>query len=195
MPRPTVALVPDITTLIMDDHAWFRRQFAALDALQAATPVDTDAVRGLWQPLADRLDVHALAEEAIFYPQLLTVGEDPREETLDAIGDHNEIRDGVHDAARHPIASAAWWDAVGRARAANDEHMAEEEREGLANFRLHAAAGLRDALGERFAAFLESHPTTRGLDTSDKDPEEYVQDAGPPGRADGSLGIGSLKGR
>ncbi len=57
----------------------------------------------MWDPLAARLDVHAIAEEEIFYPELLRVGEDPEDETLDAIGDHNDIRDGVHEAARHPL--------------------------------------------------------------------------------------------
>lgn len=189
-------IVPDITALIMDDHAWFRRQFARLDELQAQQPLDPDAVAQVWDPLAARLDVHAIAEERIFYPQLLKVGEDPQDETLDAIGDHNDIRDGVHDAARHPVGTPSWWGAVGRAREANDEHMGEEEREGLADFRLHAPSGLRESLGVQFGEFLERHPTTSGLDTSDKDPEGYVRgvehDLDPP---DGSLGIGSLKGR
>lgn len=196
----------DITSLILDDHAWFRRRFAALDDLRARTPPDTGAVRALWVPLAERLDVHAIAEEEIFYPELLRVGEDPRDETLDAIGDHNDIRYGVHDAARHPLGSSAWWAAVGRAREANDEHMAEEEHDGLANFRLHAPAGLGESLGVRFAEFLDRHRTTRGLDVSDKDPAAYVRDVeheldpaggspgdGPPGH--GSLGIGSLRPR
>jgi Hemerythrin HHE cation binding domain len=189
--------VPDVTKLIMQDHAWFREQFAALDELQARTPLDTDAVESVWGPLAARLDVHAIAEERIFYPQLLRVGVDPEDETLDAIGDHNQIRDGVHDAARHPLGTTDWWDAVGRARAANDEHMGEEEREGLANFRLHAPAGLRESIGVQFAEFLDAHPTTAGLDTSDKDPEDYVdtiEQAIHEGPGDTSLGIGSLKG-
>ncbi len=189
-------IVPDITALIMDDHAWFRRQFARLDELQAEDPLDPDAVSQVWEPLAARLDVHAIAEERIFYPRLLEVGEDPEGETLDAIGDHNDIRDGVHDAARHPVGTPSWWAAVGRAREANDEHMGEEEREGLADFRLHAPRGLRESLGVQFAEFLDAHPTTRGLDTSDKDPQGYVRDVERDlGPSDGSLGIGSLKGR
>jgi Hemerythrin HHE cation binding domain len=189
--------MPDVTQLILDEHAWFREQFAALDLQRARSPLDVEAVERLWTPLAERLDVHALAEEQVFYPELLRVGKDPEDETLDAIGDHNEIRDGVHDAARHPVGTPQWWDAVGRARAANDEHMGEEEREGLANFRIHAAPQLREELGDRFAAFLAEHPTTAGLDVSDKDPEEYVTTIerdlheGVPG--DVSLGIGSLK--
>ncbi len=167
----------DITALILDEHEWFRRQFAALDDLQAQEPLDVEAVRALWGRLAAKLDVHAVAEEQIFYPQLLRFGDDPEEETLDAIGDHNDIRDGVHQAGQLPIGTGPWWEAVGRARKANDEHMGEEEREGLSDFRRHAPAGLRDELGKQFAEFLEEHRTTAGLDVSDKDPEEYVHDA------------------
>jgi Hemerythrin HHE cation binding domain len=189
--------MPDITRLIMDDHAWFRDQFAALDELQARSPLDVDAVREVWTPLAARLDVHAIAEERIFYPQLLRLGEDPEGETLDAIGDHNEIRDGVHEAARHPLGTAEWWAAVGQARKANDEHMGEEEREGLSDFRLHAPVGLRDALGAQFSEFLDAHRTTAGLDTADKDPDEYVaaveREIHAADPEDISLGIGSLK--
>ncbi|MHA6794562.1 hemerythrin domain-containing protein [Pseudonocardia bannensis] len=193
--------MPDITQLILDDHEWFRREFAALDDLRAQTPMDADALRSVWEPLAARLDVHAIAEEEIFYPQLLRHGDDAEDETLDAIGDHNDIRDGVHDAARHPIGSRPWWEAVGRARVANDEHMGEEENEGLADFRLNAPSGLRESLGKRFAEFMTRHETTRALDTGDKDPERYVRDIereiDPPDdrTVDGSLGIGSLKGR
>lgn len=166
----------DITELILDDHAWFRRQFITLTDLQGQDPPDPAAVQAVWLPLAARLDVHALAEEEIFYPSLLEYGKDPEEETLDAIGDHNDIRDGVHDAARHVLGSPEWWAAVEQAREANDEHMAEEEREGIANFRNHAPTQRREELAGEFAKFLAAHPTTAGLDTSDKDPQTYVHE-------------------
>ncbi|MCW2524144.1 MAG: cation-binding protein, partial [Frankiales bacterium] len=93
----------DITSLILNDHTWFRQQFARLDGLLsqagASSPPAVGALSSVWDPLAARLDVHAIAEEQIFYPQLLRKGENPEAETLDAIGDHNEIRDGVHAAA------------------------------------------------------------------------------------------------
>jgi hypothetical protein len=196
-------MADDITQLILDDHERFRRAFARLDELQAAEVASAELLR-VWAPLAGRLDAHAIAEEEIFYPQLLRKGADAREETLDAIGDHNDIRDGVRDAAEQPVGSAGWWEAVGRARAANDEHMAEEEREGLADFRLHATIGLREALGRRFRAFMSEHGDAHDLDTSDKDPERYVDTGGgteptatshTTTRADHSLGIGSLRGR
>jgi Hemerythrin HHE cation binding domain len=188
----------DITALILDDHDWFRKQFAKLDELQAQTPPDQRALMSVWRPLADKLDVHALIEEKIFYPQLLQRGSaDAEGETLDAIGDHNDIRDGVRDANAAGVATDEWWAAVGRTRVANDDHMAEEEREGLANFRRNAPIGLREALGGQYREFMAEHPTTRGLKIVDRDPDEYVaeqQGGAKPTRTDYSLGIGSLKG-
>jgi hypothetical protein len=189
----------DITMLILADHDWFREQFARLDELQAQTPFDRRALERVWRPLADKLDVHAFIEEKIFYPQLLKRGaDDPEGETLDAIGDHNEIRDGVRDANAVGIASDEWWAAVGRTRLANDDHMGEEEREGLADFRRHAPAGLREALGRQYGEFMAQHPTTRGLPIVDRDPKTYVEQQGNAprsARTDFSLGIGSLKGQ
>lgn len=183
----------DITSLILDDHDRFRRAFASMDDL--TKPEDLARV---WKSLGDLLDVHAAAEEAIFYPELLHRGDDAEEETLDAVGDHNDIRDGVHDAALHPVGSKAWLEAVHRARMANSEHMAEEEDGALADFRRHADPGLREELGRKFLAFKEEHEGTKGLDVSDVDPERYVrenEDDQKTSSPDGSLGIGSLKER
>jgi hypothetical protein len=93
---------------------------------------------------------------------------------------------------------------VAAAREANDEHMAEEEREGIADFRLQAPAEVRERLGHELAEFLDRHPTTEGVDVEDKDPETYVDeiesalrphdDGSTERRTDGSLGIGSLRG-
>jgi hypothetical protein len=187
----------DITMLILADHTWFREQFARLDELQAREPADGTALGGVWRPLADKLDVHAYVEESIFYPQLLRRGaDDPEGETLDAIGDHNDIRDAVRDADAADVGSDAWWAAVGRARKANDEHMAEEEREGLSDFRRHAPIGLREALGRQYAEFMAKHPTTKGLRIVDRDPKTYVDTVeAETGPKDTSLGIGSLNPR
>lgn len=188
----------DITMLILADHDWFRERFAKLDYLQAQTPGDAAALARVWRPLAEKLDVHAYIEEKIFYPQLLKRGaDDPEGETLDAIGDHNDIRDGVRDANAAGVGTQEWWAAVGRAREANDDHMAEEEREGLSDFRRHAPAGLREALGQQYSEFMTRHRTTKGLPIVDRDPEGYVEEVAenpPPKRTDFSLGIGGLKG-
>jgi hypothetical protein len=189
----------DITKLILADHDWFREQFAKLDDLQAKKPINQRALERVWRPLGDKLDVHAYIEEKIFYPQLLKRGvDDPEGETLDAIGDHNEIRDGVRAANAAPIGTEQWWAAVGQTRKANDDHMGEEEREGLADFRRHAPIGLREALGRQYREFMAQHPTTKGLEIVDRDPQSYVEDLenAPPAKpADYSLRIGSLKGQ
>jgi hypothetical protein len=191
--------VADITALILADHNWFREQFAKLDELQARASSSEAALERVWRPLGDKLDVHAYIEEKIFYPQLLTRGaDDPEGETLDAIGDHNDIRDGVRDANAAQVGSEEWWAAVGRTRVANDDHMGEEEREGLSDFRRHAPAGLREALGRQYSEFMNEHPTTKGLEIVDRDPEGYVEEfENKPSakRTDYSLGIGSLKGQ
>jgi hypothetical protein len=83
--------------------------------------------------------------------------------------------------------------------------MAEEEREGIADFRQHASPELRERLGQELESYLDRHPTTDGVDTEDKDPEQYVDeieselhpndDGSQERRTDGSLGIGSLRGQ
>jgi hypothetical protein len=192
-------VMADITALILADHEWFREQFAKLDELQGRNAVNRTALDGVWRPLADKLDVHAYIEEKILYPQLLRRGaDDPEGETLDAIGDHNDIRDGVRDAHAAVVGSDEWWAAVGRTRVANDEHMGEEEREGLSDFRRHAPIGLREALGRQYSEFMADHPTTRGLKIADRDPQAYVDGIETATRRqpkDTSLGIGSLKGK
>jgi hypothetical protein len=189
----------DITTLIRADHDWFRQQFARLDSLRGQEPVSDAALENVWRPLADKLDVHAYIEEKIFYPQLLKRGtDDPEGETLDAIGDHNDIRDGVRDADAAQVGTEEWWAAVARTRSANDDHMGEEERDGLPDFRRSAPIGLREALGRQYSEFMAEHPTTEGLPIVDRDPERYVEDVEGKSalrRADFSLRIGSLKGQ
>jgi hypothetical protein len=189
----------DITALIRADHDWFREQFAKLDYLQAQTPVNQSALERVWRPLADKLDVHAYIEEKIFYPQLLKRGtDDPEGETLDAIGDHNDIRDGVRDANAARVGTEEWWAAVGRTRQANDDHMSEEEQQGLSDFHRHAPIGLREALGQQYSEFMTQHPTPKGLPIVDRDPKRYVEqvESSPRSkRTDFSLRIGSLKGK
>ena len=52
------------------------------------------------------------------------------EETIDAIKDHNEIRDAVAAVAGKAVATDEWIKAVAAANKANSEHMGKEERGG-----------------------------------------------------------------
>jgi len=165
----------DITQLILDDHHEQRRLFAMLEQV-AGTDVKT--LSAIWARLGAFLEVHAAAEEELFYPQLLKAGkgvggdETPEAETKDAIKDHNEIRDAVTEAARHDVGSDKWWKAVAAANKANGDHMAEEEREGLTDFRRNVGLQLRHDIAVAFAAYEAVH--FAGIEPLDKDPDEYV---------------------
>ena len=186
----------DITELILDDHHEQRRLFAILEQIDRS---NTGALAAVWGRLATFLELHAAAEEAVFYPELLQTGIAARrksgveDETLDAIKDHNEIRDAVMDVARQPVGSDAWYDAVAGANLANGSHMAEEEREGLTDFRRLAGLSQRHDLAVAFAAFEARN--AGGVDPVDKDPAGYVRqvEAGEAPGADGSLRIGGLR--
>jgi hypothetical protein len=190
----------DITQLILDDHHEQRRLFAILEQIGRA---DTGALEAIWARLSAFLEVHAAAEEEIFYPELLRLGirtggtGSAETETLDAIHDHNDIRDAIAVVAEHVVGSSEWFTAVAGVNLANGDHMAEEEREGLTDFRRHAGLQLRHDLAVAFAAFEARH--FAGVPAVDRDPEGYVREAereitaaGGPGGPDGSLGIGRL---
>ena len=140
-------------------------------------PVDQRALERVWRPLADKLDVHAYIEEKIFYPQLLQRGTDGTQgETLDAIGDHNEIRDGVRDAN----AVARYHRRVvggGRANRPGQRRPHGRGRAGrLEDFRRHAPIGLREALGRQYREFMAQHPAARGCRSSATHPGSYVEE-------------------
>jgi hypothetical protein len=199
----------DITQLILDDHHEQRRLFAILEQVDRS---DTETLSAVWDRLAAFLELHAAAEEEIFYPALLRVGIEARrggtaeDETLDAIHDHNEIRDAVMSVPGHPVGSDEWYAGVAAANLANSDHMAEEEREGLTDFRRLASLQLRHDLGAALVRYEAQHYA--GVPPVDKDPAEYIREEEarqgllderlPDGdaadrTADGSLSIGSLR--
>ena len=124
----------DITDVILNDHDQQRRMFAYLDDIDRS---NTDSLDAVWTRLRIALEVHAEAEERLFYPHLLKIGtgaggeDSAAEEVTDVIKDHNEIRDAIKEAAKHAVGSENWWKAVAKTEEANSDHMAEEEREDL----------------------------------------------------------------
>jgi len=188
----------DITELILDDHHEQRRLFAILEQVDRT---NTDVLSAIWGRLSTFLELHAKAEEEIFYPALLQVGVAAHRrggvegETLDAIGDHNEIRDAVAESGQHQVGSDSWYAAVATANEANSDHMGEEEREGLTDFRRLASLQHRHELAVAFAAYEARN--YGGVTPVDVDPETYVREEEEivaPG-TDGSLSVGSLRGR
>nr|WP_221333544.1 hemerythrin domain-containing protein [Nocardia transvalensis] len=182
--------------MILDDHHEQRRLFAILEQVDRSRTAELSAI---WDRLASFLELHAQAEEEIFYPELLQIGvaaqrrSGVEEETLDAIHDHNEIRDAVAEVARHQVGTDDWYAAVAAANLANSDHMAEEEREGLTDFRRLAGLSRRHQLAVAFAAYEARNYA--GVQPVDKDPAGYVHRAEEGVRPvpSGSLSIGRMK--
>jgi hypothetical protein len=162
----------DIIALIHEDHDWFRRRFFNLDEARSE-----GELRAIWEALADRLDIHAQAEEEIFYPALLKKGEagDPEDETDDAIRDHNKIRRAIRESRSHLVGSDEWYAAVAKAREENGEHLDEEEREALPDFIKSASLELRHDLAMRWLSFSYKHPTAEKISTAPRDPEKFIE--------------------
>jgi hypothetical protein len=168
----------DITEVILEQHHQQRRMFAVLDEMPRG---DTAGLGAVWARLEVFLEVHAEAEEKFFYPRLLKLGKgnpdgDVDEEVEDAVKDHNEIRDAVKKTHDHEVGTDEWWTAVWEARKANDDHMGEEEREDLLDFRHHADLQTRHDIAVQFLTFEAVH--FAGVPLRDADPEEYVAEHG-----------------
>ncbi len=168
----------DITEVILHQHAEQRRMFAMIEEWPRDDGVGLDA---LWKRLEILLEVHADAEERFFYPELVRLGTgggdapSAQEEVEDAIKDHNEIRDGIRAVRRCDAGSDKWYAAVLETNVANSDHMAEEERQDLTDFRQHASLELRHDLAVQFLRY-ESEHWARGVKPVDKDPEEFVEE-------------------
>lgn len=169
----------DITEVILNDHHEQRRMFGILEEV---SPDNTEALGSVWKRLRILLEVHAAAEEKLFYPRLLKLQQDriaeesPDEETEDAIHDHNEIRDAIAAVEDHPVGSVEWLRAVAEVNEVNGDHMAEEERQGLTDFRRHVGLEERHTMAVAFAAFEAEH--AGGIRAHDVDPQRYVREQG-----------------
>ena len=169
----------DITDAILHDHDEQRALFAVIEQID---PSDTEALAAVWRRLRILLEVHAAAEEEHFYPRLLAIGrgandaDSPEAETEDAIDDHNKIRDAAEAAERHPVGSPEWFAAVDKANLENSKHMAEEERQALADFRRNASLEERHRLGVQFLTFTYRH--LDGIRAEDRDARVYIRDHG-----------------
>jgi hypothetical protein len=174
----------DITEVIAHQHEEQRRMFAMLEEWPRD---DHEGLAAVWKRLEVLLEVHAEAEELFFYPELLRLGtggadaESVDEEVEDAVHDHNEIRKAVRKVGRCRTGSDAWWTAVVDANVHNSDHMGEEERQDLADFRQRASLELRHEIAVQFLRY-EAQRWADGITPKDKDPERYVE-AKKPERA------------
>ncbi|WP_425309972.1 hemerythrin domain-containing protein [Ammonicoccus fulvus] len=170
----------DITEIILNQHDQQRRLFAQIEEWPKD---DTEGLSALWQRLAIFLETHAEGEERYFYPHLLKKGEGAADaddgtvqgEVEDAVKDHNKIRDAVRRAEEATVGSDEWWQAVTDADVANSDHMGEEERQDLRDFRANASLEQRHEIAVQFLRF-EALTAARGITPVDKDADRYVDD-------------------
>lgn len=111
------------------------------------------------------------------YPALLKQGEagDPKDETKDAISDHNAIRDAVTEARKHPVGTRPWFDAVSNARTENGKHLDEEEREAMPDSHQEHQRTDRHALAMQWLRFYHQHPAGAPVATADKNADVYLK--------------------
>ena len=173
----------DITDVILHQHDEQRRMFAMLEEYPRD---DLEGLAALWKRLEILLETHAEAEERYYYPELLKLGTgaadapSAEDEVHDAVKDHNKIRDAVRKVSDSETGSADWWHAVEEANVQNSDHMGEEERQDLADFRQRASLQLRHEVAVAFLRY-ESLKAATGVPPEDKDPKAYVQDKKPQG--------------
>jgi hypothetical protein len=165
----------DICSAVLDQHHLMRVAFARLDEILTTDPPDDERASHEWRELRQLLDAHAEAEELLFYPLLVAAGrEEVVDETRDAVGDHNDIRDSCDEVDECAPCSPGWWAALLRTREVNSRHMAEEERGPLADGRAWIPPELRLEAGQRWSAYMATRVQALARSSEDKDPAAYV---------------------
>lgn len=169
----------DITEIILQQHTDQRRAFAVLEEWPRD---DIEGLAAVWHQLAILLERHAEAEELYFYPELVKIGtggadaESNDEQIEDAIHDHNLLRDAIRRVGEAKTGSDEWWTAVVDANVVNSDHMGEEERQDLADFRQQASLELRHQIGLSFLRHI-AITWEKPLKPKDRDPETFIKDA------------------
>jgi len=83
------------------------------------------------------------------------------------VRDRNEIRHAAARVTGHEVGSTPWWEAVRVAQQVNANHMAEEERDVIPDFKAAVHDGGRAELGMRWLQFHDEHESARGLTGDD----------------------------
>ena len=171
-PAPSAPVDMDITVLVEQEHDAMRDQFEAIDSL-----TDPDDLAQAWSTLSDLLEIHASGEEALLYPKMARSDEAGLEEAEHAIREHNDLRDHARAVGDHPVGSDDWWRAVREVREVNEEHLQEEEGEGLPLFRKSTDRARREELGHEWVSFHQQHKHAEGLSGADVNPQAVIGDS------------------
>ena len=168
-----VSTVDDITALILDDHAAFRRGFARLDDARGE-----EELAAIWESWPCTWRSTPRPRSAILYPHLLK--QRRRRRGGDRRRDPRPQQDPRRDRRGRQGAPGRLRRVVGGGLGGapeNSEHLAEEEDEVLPDFRRHAEhANCASSSARSWLTFYGEHPNGRGLTFRDKDPQQYVAD-------------------
>ena len=115
----------DAFTLLKNDHAEVSAKFKQLEATGEE---DADTRQQLFNEIKQALDVHAHIEETIFYPALKQEAA-TREITLEALDEHQEIKDLLKQLTGTPPQGNAFDNLCGDLKRAVEHHVKEEEGE------------------------------------------------------------------
>jgi len=114
----------DAFTLLKQDHQQAAQTLQQLVAAEEGAPERQQ----LFNELKQALDVHAHIEETIFYPVLKQEAA-TREITLEAYGEHQEIKDLLKQLSDTPPEGNAWDNLVSDLKRDIEHHVKEEETE------------------------------------------------------------------
>jgi hemerythrin-like domain-containing protein len=160
----------DIIKIILHEHEEFKSEFKELENMK-----DKQELNERWRKLADYLELHASAEEALFYPRAIKKVKDSKEDTKHAVKDHNEIRQTTKAVGKEEFDSKEWWKAFSEWKDATIEHLEEEEEDVIPPFEKEVSEEDRNMIGEEWRQFYSKHHHAKGLSGAEKDPEAYVE--------------------
>jgi hemerythrin superfamily protein len=145
----------DIVELVLEDH---HAVAALFDKLQAATSADDQTA--LYAQVKDALERHASAEEKVLYPRVRKEVPDGKEESKDAIEEHDQIRESLKEVEEHDAGTELFTLAVAQLVATTKHHVGVEESELLPDFRKSSDASERDELGRTFSEAKAKAPSS-----------------------------------
>ena len=148
--------MPDVTTIIENDHREVERLFTAY----AAAFTDHQKDR-LIEEIRLALAPHSAAEEILVYPALRRAAKDGDEQATHAIDEHQEIKRLLSEVDKMSATDSQRDQRVRDLQLAVEQHVREEEGSFLPRLRSGIDAERRERMGELFQGMkplLPTHP-------------------------------------
>jgi hemerythrin superfamily protein len=135
----------DIVDLVLKDHL----EIAALfDELEGTTELHEQA--DVFARVRALLEEHSVAEEEVLYPRVKKEAIKGKEEVVNALAEHDEIRESMKEVGEHEPGTELFRLAVAQLVATTKHHVGVEETELLPDFVAHSEPSEREELGEKF---------------------------------------------